>query len=47
MTTRKGTVSATREAAVTIGQDPGDAWETGTASADGQGGRRGADGGAG
>ena len=33
MTTRKGTVSATREAAVTIGQDPGDAWETGTARA--------------
>jgi predicted MFS family arabinose efflux permease len=37
MTTRKGTVSATREAAVTIGQDPGDAWETGTARADGPG----------
>jgi predicted MFS family arabinose efflux permease len=36
MTTRKGTVSATREAAVTIGQDPGDAWETGTARGGGQ-----------
>src|SRR5437762_7760961 len=31
MTTRKGTVSAAREAAVTIGQDSGHAWETGTA----------------
>jgi MFS family permease len=36
MTTRKGTVSAMREAAVTIGQDPGDAWETGTARGGGQ-----------
>jgi predicted MFS family arabinose efflux permease len=36
MTTRKGTVSATREAAVTIGQDPGDAWETGTARGGGR-----------
>ena len=28
MTTRKGTVSATRDAAVTIGQDSAHAWET-------------------
>src|SRR5437764_12751141 len=35
MTTRKGPVSVTREAAVTIGQDSGHAWETGTARAGG------------